>query len=110
MTTRASEWPHGMLTTATHDHKRGEDARARLAVLSEIPEIWIESARAWSEVNAELRGGFDPADEYMLFQTLVGAWPLGLKPDDARGAAAFAERIAEWQQKRCAKPSCARAG
>jgi (1->4)-alpha-D-glucan 1-alpha-D-glucosylmutase len=99
MAHRASDWPHGMLTTATHDHKRGEDARARLAVLSEIPEIWIDEARAWSEANAELRGDVDPADEYMLFQTLVGAWPYGLKPDDAQGLAEFAERIAEWQQK-----------
>jgi (1->4)-alpha-D-glucan 1-alpha-D-glucosylmutase len=99
MAYRASDWPHGMLTTATHDHKRGEDARARLAVLSEIPDIWIEQARAWSKANADLRGGVDPADEYMLFQTIVGAWPYGLKPDDAAGLAGFAERIAEWLEK-----------
>ena len=99
MTYRAKEWPHGMLTTATHDHKRGEDARARLAVLSEVPDIWIGEARAWSEANAELRGDVDPADEYMLFQTIVGAWPYGLKPDDSEGLAGFAERIAEWLEK-----------
>jgi (1->4)-alpha-D-glucan 1-alpha-D-glucosylmutase len=99
MTDRAKEWPHGMLTTATHDHKRGEDARARLAVLSEIPEVWIDEVRAWSEANANLRGVVDPADEYMLFQTIVGAWPHGLKPDDAQGLAEFAERIAEWLEK-----------
>ena len=99
MAHRASDWPHGMLTTATHDHKRGEDTRARLAVLSEIPELWIDEARAWSAANSDLRGAVDAADEYMLFQTLVGAWPYGLKADDAQGLGEFAERIAEWQQK-----------
>ncbi len=100
MTTRARDWPHAMLTTATHDHKRGEDARARLAVLSEIPDAWIERARAWSDLNAPLRAqGFDRADEYMLFQSIVGAWPPGLKPDDSEGLRAFADRIATWQNK-----------
>ena len=97
---RARDWPHAMLATATHDHKRGEDARARLAVLSEIPERWIERARAWSAANAPLRAdGFDRADEYMLFQTIVGAWPFDLKASDRAGLAAFAERLAQWLNK-----------
>ena len=100
METRAREWPHAMLTTATHDHKRGEDARARLAVLSEIPQVWTERASAWSEMNAKLRAGaFDRADEYMLFQTLVGAWPVELHSRDRQGLQTFADRIVEWQSK-----------
>ena len=76
-----------MLTTATHDHKRGEDARARLAVLSEIPERWDRGAPRMERANAPLRAdGFDAADEYMLFQTLVGAWPPDLAPNDAAGS------------------------
>ena len=83
MTYRAAEWPHAMLTTATHDHKRGEDVRARLAVLSEIPDVWITHCRDWSERTAALRGErIHPADEYALFQTIVGAWPFDLDPGD----------------------------
>jgi (1->4)-alpha-D-glucan 1-alpha-D-glucosylmutase len=100
MKARAAGWPHAMLATATHDHKRGEDSRARLAVLSEIPELWMQRARVWSALNARLRtDGFNVADEYALFQTLVGAWPPELAPDDRAGLAAFSQRVAEWQQK-----------
>ena len=100
MEARAAQWPHAMLTTATHDHKRGEDSRARLAILSEIPEVWTLRARDWSGLNAPLRGeGFDRADEYALFQTLVGAWPPGLCVEDGAGLAAFATRVAGWQVK-----------
>ena len=88
---RARDWPHAMLTTATHDHKRGEDVRARLAVLSDIPDIWLEKSRQWSATNTPLRGDdYAAADEYMLLQMIVGAWPVGLSPSDARGLRAFA--------------------
>jgi (1->4)-alpha-D-glucan 1-alpha-D-glucosylmutase len=100
MQARAGDWPHAMLATATHDHKRGEDARARLAVLSEIPDVWIARARTWSALNQALRAdGFNVADEYALFQTLVGAWPPALAANDRAGLAAFAERVAGWQVK-----------
>jgi (1->4)-alpha-D-glucan 1-alpha-D-glucosylmutase len=100
MQARAADWPHAMLTTATHDHKRGEDTRARLAILSEIPEVWALRARAWSGLNTPLRAeGFDRADEYALFQTLVGAWPPGLDAHDGPALAAFAARIAGWEAK-----------
>ena len=100
MQARAADWPHAMLATATHDHKRGEDSRARLAVLSEIPEVWTQRARVWSALNLSLRAdGFAAADEYALFQTLVGAWPPELAHNDRTGLAAFAERLAQWQQK-----------
>ena len=100
MKRRAQDWPHAMLTTATHDHKRGEDSRARLAVLSEIPARWIDRRRDWGRRNATLRAeGFDAADEDMLFQTIVGAWPPDLTPTDRDGLAAFAERLATWINK-----------
>jgi (1->4)-alpha-D-glucan 1-alpha-D-glucosylmutase len=99
MRDRAENLPHAMLATATHDHKRGEDMRARLAVLSEIPALWIAHVRGWSELNQALIGDFAPADAYLLYQTIVGAWPFELAPDDAQGLAAFADRLAAWQTK-----------
>ena len=96
---RAARFPHAMLTTATHDHKRGEDVRARLAVLSEIPQIWIEHAERWSALNSELGLDVDPGEEYMLYQTLVGAWPLDLATDHVEGLAEFETRVAGWQEK-----------
>jgi (1->4)-alpha-D-glucan 1-alpha-D-glucosylmutase len=75
-------WPHSMLTTATHDTKRGEDVRARLNVLSELTAEWTQHVTRWAALNRDHRALVDgqpaptPADEYMLYQTLVGAWPL----------------------------------
>lgn len=102
---RARHFPQALLSTATHDHKRGEDARARLAVLSEIAARWSRCAQAWTALNAPLRAtlhtGSAPAaaDEYMLYQTLVGHWPLTLAPADAAALAAWRERLAEWYLK-----------
>ena len=92
MGARARDWPHAMLTTATHDHKRGEDTRARLAVLSAMPERWRETVARWEATADPLSDGVDRGDRYMLFQALLGAWP---GTPDAR----FAERIAAWQTK-----------
>ena len=74
-----SEWPQTMLASATHDTKRGEDMRLRIGLLSEIPEPWIHAVRRWSRMNASFRrNGFPDANtEYFLYQTLVGAWPIG---------------------------------
>ena len=104
---RARDYPHNLLATATHDHKRGEDARARLAVLSQADVVthWASTVERWRERNAALRLPVDdapapsPADEYMLYQSLVGAWPLALSPEDAGGVRAFVARIGEWQRK-----------
>lgn len=93
-------FPDAMLATATHDHKRGEDVRARLAVLSEMPAAWGETVRRWMAINAHCRSEIDgapcpsPADEIMLYQTIVGAWPL--LPDLHK---TLTERLAAWQQK-----------
>ncbi len=96
----AAHYPSGMIATATHDHKRGEDVRARLAVISEDPGGWGEAVAAWFERNRRLSGEIiDPADEYTLYQMMVGAWPLDLPPDDKEGLAAFRERLAGWQEK-----------
>jgi (1->4)-alpha-D-glucan 1-alpha-D-glucosylmutase len=97
---RAQDWPRAMLTTATHDHKRGEDVRARLAVLSELAEHWRDTVQQWLDVTAAARPSVIALDDaYMLFQTLVGAWPLGLEADDVDRIGAFGERVAGWQQK-----------
>jgi (1->4)-alpha-D-glucan 1-alpha-D-glucosylmutase len=100
--------PFGLLATATHDHKRGEDVRARLAVLSEIAGEWSATLRAWSTLNQTHRrnggaagGAWSPGAtaEAMLYQTLVGCWPPDLAPNDDAGVRAFAERVAQWQLK-----------
>ncbi|WP_293779707.1 malto-oligosyltrehalose synthase [uncultured Oxalicibacterium sp.] len=108
---RARQFPHAMLTTATHDHKRGEDVRARLAVLSETPDDWAESVRRWKRLHTDLRVRLAneddtpeviaPAlnDELMLYQMILGAWPFELRPDDQDGLQAYAERLAAWQEK-----------
>ncbi len=75
----AQRWPATLLTLATHDTKRGPDTRARINVLSEIPGHWREAVERWAEHNdRHSRGGApDRNTEYLLYQTLVGAWPIG---------------------------------
>jgi len=83
MKTRAARAPHGLTATATHDTKRGEDARARVLCLSEIPADWAQAVAAWRAMNAPLIDRSTPsrtpsaADEYMLYQALLGAWTPG---------------------------------
>ncbi|HUF32660.1 MAG TPA: malto-oligosyltrehalose synthase [Acidimicrobiales bacterium] len=71
-------WPAAMLTSSTHDTKRSEDVRARIALLSEIPEDFAAAVRRWSDVNERHRSGDLPDRnvEWLLYQTLVGAHPL----------------------------------
>ena len=81
--------PHTLVTLSTHDTKRSDDVRARLAVLSEVPELFAESLDRWSDINASCgsnssarKGSRDPLDrntEYLLYQTLIGAWPISVK-------------------------------
>ncbi len=101
---RQKRFPLALLATATHDHKRGEDTRVRLAVLSEIPSEWEAVLQRWTRLNASLKRDLDgpapdAADEIMLYQTLVAAWPLDLAPSDAEGLAAFESRVAGWLEK-----------
>jgi (1->4)-alpha-D-glucan 1-alpha-D-glucosylmutase len=70
--------PLTMLTTSTHDTKRSEDVRCRISILSEIPDLWTEAVRRWSSANSRYRVNEMPdrKTEYLLYQTLMGAWPL----------------------------------
>jgi (1->4)-alpha-D-glucan 1-alpha-D-glucosylmutase len=99
---RAKLWPHTMVTTATHDTKRGEDVRARINVLTEFPAEWGRRLRRWSALNRLAKSEVDgvpvpsPDDEYLLYQTLVGAWPIELLGPDEPAALPlerFRERI-----------------
>lgn len=75
---RRERWPHTLNATSTHDTKRSEDVRARIHVLSEIPERWAREVRRWSKLNAHLRTGGIPDrnEELLIYQTLAGMWPL----------------------------------
>jgi (1->4)-alpha-D-glucan 1-alpha-D-glucosylmutase len=81
---RLKQWPGSMLSTSTHDTKRGEDTRARLAVLSEIPDEWARQTRSWSRILRARRGEIgnaappDRNDEYLFYQLLTGTWPAEL--------------------------------
>lgn len=80
---RLARWPYSMLTTSTHDTKRSEDVRARINVLCEMPDEWQAAATRWADLNRskkrELEGepAPDANEEYLLYQTLLGAWPFG---------------------------------
>ncbi|HWB49858.1 MAG TPA: malto-oligosyltrehalose synthase [Stellaceae bacterium] len=105
MRERARAWPGAMNATATHDTKRGEDGRIRLAMLSEMPRQWGQSVSRWLRFNRSRRSEVDGEVvpdrnvEYLFYQTLVGAWPPGLTPYDAGAMSAFAERIGAYMIK-----------
>jgi (1->4)-alpha-D-glucan 1-alpha-D-glucosylmutase len=94
-----------MLASATHDHKRGEDVRARINALSELPLEWRRQVGRWARLNRLKRRELDRErvpgrnDEYLLYQTLVGAWPLELDTADHPALAAFIERIVGYMLK-----------
>ena len=101
---RLQDWPHSMLATSTHDSKRSEDVRARINVLSEMPALWRLRVRDWKRFNRGYRrtvnDGRAPSanDEYLLYQTLIGAWPseqLGNEGDWKQ----FVERIENYMLK-----------
>ena len=102
---RGERHPLSMVTTATHDHKRGEDVRARLAVLSESPREWTGRVRRWRRMNrgatTELPSGRapTPADEYLFYQTLVGCWPPELDSSQAEALAALVRRLKAYAEK-----------
>ncbi|HZB62663.1 MAG TPA: malto-oligosyltrehalose synthase, partial [Microvirga sp.] len=101
---RARAWPHTMIATATHDTKRGEDARARLLALSEMPDQWARALELWREaVSHHLSDGAaapDANDQVILLQSLLGAWPLELLEDaDRKQLASFRERMEAYVTK-----------
>jgi (1->4)-alpha-D-glucan 1-alpha-D-glucosylmutase len=100
---RLARWPDALSTLSTHDTKRSEDVRARINVLSEIPLEWRIRVRTWRRLNRRHRTlvdgqpAPDPNDEYLLYQTLVGAWPL--RPGGDAEHATFVERIQRYMLK-----------
>ena len=99
---RLDEFPDNLLATATHDHKRGEDTRARLAVLSERSHWYAEQIELWRALARPVRVDDQmpsSGDELILYQALLGSWPLDLRDDDQAGFADYAKRIWQWQQK-----------
>lgn len=100
---RIKFWPYALITTATHDTKRGEDVRARINVLSEIPDEWKKHLAYWRRLNKRkkpvVEGQMVPDlnEEYLLYQTLIGAWPAG-KMDGAEKDV-FRGRIREYMLK-----------
>ena len=100
---RARRFPHTLLATATHDTKRGEDARARIAVISEVAVDWRRSVRRWAEENEKHKTSVDgqlaPSrnEEYLIYQTLVGVWPNTALTDESRPE--FVGRIQQYMLK-----------
>jgi (1->4)-alpha-D-glucan 1-alpha-D-glucosylmutase len=101
MLARADTTPHGMTATATHDTKRGEDARTRLLALSELAGDWAEAVPGWRRLNANFAASAgrtrvpSPAHEYMLYQALLGAWPLeGVEQSFVARMQAYAVKVA----------------
>jgi (1->4)-alpha-D-glucan 1-alpha-D-glucosylmutase len=100
---RRRHWPHSLLATSTHDNKRSEDVRARINVLSEIPREWNTRVTRWFRLNRAKRqewdGGVAPAhgDEYFLYQTLLGVWPL--EESNETGLGFLRERIQAYMLK-----------
>jgi malto-oligosyltrehalose synthase len=105
MQDRLRAWPRTMVTTATHDTKRGEDARVRLALLSELPREWARQLTRWRRLNRSRRSEVDGEAvpdrnvEYLFYQALVGAWPPELTPADLAGMEALSERLASYMIK-----------
>ncbi len=89
-----------MNATSTHDTKRSEDVRARLSLISEIPKEWIRAVRKWSGHNENIAGSNIPGQntEYLIYQTLIGAWPIELERLSAYILKAFGKRksITSW--------------
>ncbi|WP_243372199.1 malto-oligosyltrehalose synthase [Geotalea sp. SG265] len=100
---RFRTFPHALVATATHDSKRGEDVRTRIDVLSEVPEKWQKALVKWSRLNKRKKTMVDGQaapgrnDEYLLYQTLVGAWPVEETADPV--SSGFSARIKEYMVK-----------
>ena len=100
---RSRSWPNEMSATSTHDSKRSEDVRARINVLSEIPTEWHRKVRAWRETTRDKKTSGEGSetlvanDQYLLYQTLVGAWPIGNEENNLPET--FSKRIREYMLK-----------
>jgi len=100
---RIKFWPHGLIATSTHDTKRSEDVRARLNVLSEIPDEWRYHLTKWSRINKKKKSVVegqlvpDRNEEYLFYQTLLGIWPL--RPINGTEYEVFERRIKDYMLK-----------
>ena len=100
---RFANWPDAMSSSSTHDTKRGEDTRARIQVLSEIPDEWEQAIKRWYQMNAGARKSIedsevpDPNEEYLLYQTLIGIWPAA--PMDDGQHEDFVQRVQAYMDK-----------
>ncbi len=96
MLERQEHWPLSINTTSTHDTKRGEDARAMLNVLTDVPQEWARAVAAWQKLNAPLKldGMPDAKDEYFLYQTFFATYPF-----NESAIAGYADRVKEYMQK-----------
>lgn len=105
MTDRREKQPAGLSATATHDTKRGEDSRARLYVLSEMPRAWRQAVERWAAQNAPHRAmtenvpAPEPTMEWLYYQALLGAWPLGLSIEDEAGLEVLRVRMCNFMEK-----------
>jgi malto-oligosyltrehalose synthase/4-alpha-glucanotransferase len=94
MVQRVQQWWYSQNTTSTHDTKRGEDVRARLNVLTDVPELWFNSVTTWQQMNADAKGIVDANDEYFIYQSLAGSCPF-----PGEDEADFENRLNEYLQK-----------
>jgi (1->4)-alpha-D-glucan 1-alpha-D-glucosylmutase len=100
---RLRRWPEGLLATATHDTKRGEDARIRINALSEMSHDWAEALARWTKWNAGARketprgAAPDAREEYLFYQALLGSWPFGMEADGV--TADYVARLQEYVVK-----------
>jgi len=100
---RIQHWPHAMLNTSTHDSKRSEDVRARINVLTEMPQEWQQRFFNWSKLNRPLKSQLGERlaptknDEYAFYQNLLGSWPSTLLAGGVRRE--FIRRITEYMLK-----------
>ncbi|MBB2969902.1 malto-oligosyltrehalose synthase [Mesorhizobium sp. RMAD-H1] len=100
MERRAERWPRALSATATHDTKRGEDARARLAVLSEMPQEWAAAVARWHDAAEALHHDLPDADaEWLFYQALAGAWPADLQIEDENDLQGLCERLVAFMIK-----------
>ncbi|MBP1748799.1 MAG: treY, partial [Deltaproteobacteria bacterium] len=100
---RLKNWPFALIASSTHDTKRSEDVRARISVLSEIPGEWRQHIILWTKINRKKkilvnnRQVPDRNEEYLLYQTLIGTWPLGEITDEQHEA--YKVRIKQYMSK-----------
>jgi len=103
---RQRNWPATLLATSTHDTKRSEDVRARMVAISEIPELWRRSLQRWRVANHRWKGTIndveapDANEEYLLYQTLLGTWPIEANGEPQPAATPeYIERIQRYMAK-----------